>query len=78
MSEKMVYLLRVDHRHGVNSTIHATYESGKRGLLDYVKHSWEWELDNAPMPDDGDETIAKYFELVEDELYTLDQLLVQD
>ena len=71
-----VWFLLINHRHGVDITIHATQDSAYAGLVQYCRDEWENEFADAnppaTPPEDDDELIDQYFENVDDETYEID------
>jgi hypothetical protein len=69
-------VLRVEHRHGDDLSLHPTYAAAKADLVDYVWTWWSRELPDDPEPDDDDEAIAWYFDRLEDEGYCIEPVTV--
>lgn len=73
-----VWVLRVDHRHGADVTVHSSVAAAKESLREWV-HSW-WDetagrcgAPDAP-PDNPDEAIQFYFEaMAGEESYAIDE-----
>lgn len=74
----VVWVLKIDHRHGSNVTVHSTESAAQAALLTYVQEWW-CETDGrcgAPdtVPADADEAIDTYFEVMGDtEWYSIDE-----
>lgn len=64
---KQCSVLLIDHKHGVNVTVHWTHEQAKAALLAYVADWWEQETGTVVMPHDPDEAIEEYFAAATDE-----------
>ena len=73
MSETRIWVLSIEHRHGIDHSAHRTEEGARVALLSYVDEWWHElaERDFGPPPTDPQERIARYFEDSNDEFYTL-------
>lgn len=82
MSNNTVWLLSIEHRHGVNYSAHITESGAERGLLSHVAEWWDDEMqrrlgdDLPPMPEEPQEAIAAYFAEIEDEFWTIEEIPV--
>ena len=75
--QEHVAVLIISHRHGDIVSVHRTLAGAQRALHAYVAMWWDDELKDAsetpePMPDDEAEAITRYFEVVEDETYSIE------
>lgn len=77
----VVWVLKIDHRHGSDTTVHESADAAKEALVAYV-HEW-WDevagFRGAPEtpPDGPDEVIDAYFEANGDrEWYSIDEAVV--
>lgn len=61
-----VVVLVIDHRHGVDATVHLDRAAAEAALYDYVQFWWADEID-VPMPEDPSDCIKEYFETVDTE-----------
>jgi hypothetical protein len=65
--------LIIDHRHGLNTSVHKNREDAESYLFTYVGEWWEQEdrLKGRTMPADPQAAINAYFTQVDDEGYTI-------
>ena len=81
-----VWVLSIHHRHGEDTTVHASESAAHGALLGYVAQWWlevagteysgsDGQLRHAPqeLPVDADVAIATYFEASPDEWFDLQQ-----
>jgi hypothetical protein len=66
----------IDHRHGHNTYAAQTKEGLLKQIVNYCRGEWKAEVaPEHPVPDDDDECITRYFDLVDDE--SLDMVQVE-
>lgn len=83
-----VHVLRIEHKHGSDTTVYSTAKKAEKWLFEYVKENWdEWTGDNPgalpkldTIKDEG-EAIDAYFEATQcamgaEEFYQLEELEV--
>jgi hypothetical protein len=67
-----LWLLSIEHRHGIDSFIFLTEGEAKRALSEYVYQWWAEEMpENIALPLDEDEATRIYFEYVDAESATI-------
>ncbi len=54
-----IHVLTIAHKHGDDTTFHATDEDLNATLATYARENWSGESD---LPDDDDEAISQYFD----------------
>lgn len=61
-----VWVLVIDHKHGLTVTAHANEQQAQKALWDWCNEWWEHELGSLPRPaNQADDLVDEYFELVE-------------
>ena len=66
-----IYILTIEHRHGINTYPCITEEIARRELTNYVAEWWVGE----EVPNDVDEMIDEYFENQEpEECYSIEDI----
>lgn len=76
-----VWILRIDHRHGDNSSVHRSQEGAYAALAAYVRTQWEDEMPkDEQLPSTPDEAVDAYFARMNerDEFYSVEQTELQD
>lgn len=71
-----VYVLNIEHRHGMNTTVHSTEAAARNELSTYVRQFWHEVADVSGCPGiapGDDDAIAKYFEFSHDERYSISE-----
>lgn len=78
-----VWLLITTSRHGDSATVHSTKEGAWNTLYEYVKEEWDAEVNSRwssgkdkKVPKDKNKAVTRYFDTVQDEFYTLEELTV--
>ena len=71
-----VWVITVEHRHGSDTWVRKSENGAISSLAAYVSEWWS-ETGQSDMPTDAAEAIEKYFALVSDEFYSLEQFEVQ-
>jgi hypothetical protein len=71
-----VWVLAIEHRHGMNIGVYTDRAALDNGLLAYVIREWHDECEEEP-PEDNEEMITRYFELVDDESYCASEVEVK-
>ncbi len=56
-----VWVLVIDHKHGVNARVFATKELCDQAVFDWCKEWWPTEFSGKPLPAD-DQLVEEYFE----------------
>jgi hypothetical protein len=70
-----VWTLAISHKHGIDTTVHASIEGARDWLMDWCKEWWMPEFGEQPLT--TDELIDRYFEEMEDrEWYELNETQV--
>lgn len=74
-----VWVLSISHRHGSGVSVHATASGANAALYDWVCEYWPQEsaTRGVTMPEKPEDAVARYFELVEDELAEIEQAKVE-
>lgn len=65
-----IYPAIIEHRHGTDLYLGKSEDELKDKIYEYVDNWWTDELPLEDMPEDRDEAINNYFELVEGEFVT--------
>ncbi len=73
-----VFVLSFDTDAGLGAYVYKTREAADLGLFEYVEECWKAEMGDAPMPANHTEAIEQYFESVENERATVEELEIQD
>lgn len=80
-----VWILVVNHRHGLTVSAHRSFDGASACLYEYVSDWWDKEMANAfagllkPLPEDAEEAIATYFEhMADSEWYEIHDAEVED
>jgi hypothetical protein len=81
-----VWILVISHRYGDDITAYGTQELAWATLVDYVRDWWDHETkgrdfdegEDPSCPEDDTEAVEQYFNLVDDEFYSIQELTVQD
>lgn len=68
MTEVWVTVLRIEHRHGTDVTVHSTEAGADKWLADYCREWWEPQY-MGDMPEGVWDMIDVYFEQTENEFY---------
>ena len=82
MSGNTLWLVSIETRHGTDNSAHITQAGAERAVQRYVAYWWDEEMqaehgDEAPpMPEDPDEAVTLYFEELDDEYYSIEQIPV--
>lgn len=76
-----VWVLVIEHDHGLNVSAHADEQHARDALAAYVEQWWDHEVDgddweDDAMPAERDKAIEAYFEIVEGESYLLQEVTV--
>jgi hypothetical protein len=74
---KTVYVVTIEHRHGIDTYVCATNEGAWKQLHDYVKEWWESEAVPGEIPEHPPEAVRDYFDHVETEFYGLEETLLR-
>lgn len=75
MAPPKLWLLIIEHRHGIDGSIHRTKDDAESNLLAWVEQFWHQDGPNGDMPDLPDEAIKAYFDFA-DESYMLSEVEV--
>lgn len=68
LTEKLeIWVLRIDHRYGYDTSIHSTEQAAKDSLVEYVHQEWESEMGDKDKPSDPAQMIEVYFDHTDDE-----------
>ena len=67
-----VHVLSIEHRHGTDNWVCATWDIAQACLADYVR-TW-WDIENGKAPADDEEAIDQYFDDEDDESYSIEEL----
>lgn len=73
--ELNVYVLKIEHKHGIDIHIYRKLETANENLFAYVKEYWD-DFDLGEMPKDRVDAIEEYFNRT-DEYYDLFVTTVQ-
>lgn len=75
-----IFVLTISHRHGGDIYVHQTREGAERNLEGYCRMWWEeaaWndedDGEDPAEPEDPTELITRYFSLMEDESYSIEE-----
>lgn len=73
-----VWVLTIEHRHGVSVSAHRSESGAEAALFGYVEEEWKVEMDDRPMPESQGEAVDLYFDAVPDEHRAIHELRVED
>ena len=73
-AQSTVFVLVVEHDHGVDVWAHSTKDKAEASLEEYVRSWWDQEMDDEPIPTDRWEAITEYFEATESECWRITDL----
>lgn len=77
-----IWVLVIEHRYGFNHYANRTKEGMFETLADYIREWWDehdYLMDSFDeIPTDRQKLINAYFENVDDEWYTFDEVIVKD
>lgn len=78
-----VHVVTIEHRHGLDTSVHATHDGACKRLYDWVNYEWDEEMRDAQggvlaRPKDPEEMVEMYFEYVDSETYYLDPVRMQE
>ncbi|BBY54000.1 hypothetical protein H7J07_05200 [Mycobacterium koreense] len=77
-----VWVLKIDHRHGTDATVHKTKQGAEEALLAYVHEWWDEAATRigadipAEPPADSSAAIDMYFATQGDEFFEIDETSV--
>jgi hypothetical protein len=72
-----VYVVNIEHKHGADAFVYESKDDARQHIIDYVAGWWEDEKENSFDSDawgeypGGWEAVDRYFELVDDEYYSI-------
>lgn len=79
-----VWVLHISHRHGDEITLHATYDSAWKELVEFAGNYWDddaavnrLENEPKPLPEKDQEIVDGYFDGNEYEFYEIEKRLVR-
>lgn len=77
-----IWVLAINHEHGTNIYTHLSEEGYKNDLIDYVREWWSDEMSESIDSDiykncSDEELIDHYFSSVEDESYSIQNVILQ-
>ncbi len=74
-----VFVVAINHKHGLDTNVFTTRELAEAYLYDYVKDYWDVDGPDEPIPEDPDTAIDRYFHHAwSEESYTLQQSKVRE
>lgn len=63
-----VFVLTIEHKHGLDVTAYRTREAADQALADYCSEQWESEMpEGETCPESAIDRVARYFDHVEGE-----------
>lgn len=84
-NHQWVWVLHISHRHDDDISVHATFESAWRAVVDWCSMYWDHDAainihsdDPVPFPEEDEQAIINgYFDGNEYEFYEIEQRMVQ-
>ena len=58
---EVLYILRIEHRHGEDMSIYRTEAGAHKALAEYCREWWDEVSDDDMPPDDDEKVIDEYF-----------------
>lgn len=74
---EQLFVLWISHRHGTDTSIHASQDGASASLRGYIEQWWEQEVGDEPIPADTDEAAEIYFERSYNEDWGIDQVKLE-
>ena len=69
-----VYVVSIEHRHGVTVFVHTTIEGAEKALHEWVVENW---TSADAIPDDRQEAVDRYFDHLSGESYWMSEETVE-
>lgn len=74
-----VFVTVIEHKHGTDLKVHADHDNAMEQVLAYVNEWWEVEApSDVERPQERDELIETYFEVVDDEFVLIERTTLRE